>query len=105
MEPVRVGIREFRENLATYLLESSSPVAITRHGDTIGYYIPARRTRSEGDRLALKDAAGRLAAMLADRGVSEDELLQDFKRLRAAKRKYPSPSKGLPKQKPITNSN
>ena len=66
MEPVRVGIREFRENLATYLLESSSPVAITRHGDTIGYYIPARRTRSEGDRLALKEAAGRLAAMLDD---------------------------------------
>src|SRR5205814_5157365 len=79
MEPVRVGIREFRENLATYLLESSSPVAITRHRDTIGYYIPARRTRSEEDRLALKEAAGRLAAMLADRGISEDELLQDFK--------------------------
>jgi PHD/YefM family antitoxin component YafN of YafNO toxin-antitoxin module len=82
MEPVRVGIREFRENLATYLLESSSPVAITRHGDTIGYYIPARRTRSEGDRMALKEAAGRLAAMLAERGISEEELLQDFKRLR-----------------------
>ncbi|HEV2990317.1 MAG TPA: prevent-host-death protein, partial [Candidatus Angelobacter sp.] len=77
----------FRENLATYLLETSSPVAITRHGDTIGYYIPARRSRSEGDRQALKEAAGRLAVILADRGISEDELVQDFKRLRAAKRK------------------
>jgi hypothetical protein len=37
--------------------------------------------------MALKEAAGRLAAMLADRGISEEELLQDFKRLRSAKRK------------------
>ncbi|HEV2960993.1 MAG TPA: prevent-host-death protein [Candidatus Angelobacter sp.] len=87
MEPFRVGIREFRENLASYLLESSSPVAITRHGDTIGYFIPARRTRSQRDRQALKEAAGRLAALLADRGISEEELLQDFKRLRSTKRK------------------
>jgi hypothetical protein len=38
MEPITVGIREFRENLAEYLLESNAPVAITRHGDTIGFY-------------------------------------------------------------------
>lgn len=44
MDPIRVGIRDFRENLATYLLESDSPVAITRHGDTVGYFIPARRS-------------------------------------------------------------
>lgn len=29
MESVKVGIREFRDKLATYLLESESPVAIT----------------------------------------------------------------------------
>jgi PHD/YefM family antitoxin component YafN of YafNO toxin-antitoxin module len=29
-----VGIREFRDKLATYLLESDGPLAITRHGDT-----------------------------------------------------------------------
>ncbi len=33
MEPVTVGIREFRGNLAAHLLESQGPVAITRHGD------------------------------------------------------------------------
>jgi hypothetical protein len=47
MEPITVGIREFRENLAAYLLESDAPAAITRHGDTIGYFIPARHKRSE----------------------------------------------------------
>lgn len=43
MGTLKVGMREFRDNLATYLLESDSPVAITRHGDTVGYFIPARR--------------------------------------------------------------
>jgi len=50
MEAVRVGIREFRDKLASYLLESDAPMAITRHGDTVGYYIPARRKRSEASR-------------------------------------------------------
>ncbi len=87
MQPLKVGIREFREKLSNYLLESSAPVAITRHGDTIGYYIPARRTRSEDERQALKNAADRLAAMLKSKGVSEDEIVRDFKRLRAARKK------------------
>ena len=55
METLKVGIREFREKLASYLLETEVPVAITRHGDTIGYYIPARRKRSEAERTALKE--------------------------------------------------
>jgi len=59
MEAVKVGIREFREKLASYLLEADTPVAITRHGDTVGYYIPARRKRSEAERTALKEAASR----------------------------------------------
>jgi PHD/YefM family antitoxin component YafN of YafNO toxin-antitoxin module len=87
MEPVRVGIREFREKLATYLLESDAPVAITRHGDTVGYYIPARRKRSEEERSALKEAAARLDALLTAKGVTEDELVADFKRWRAGKRR------------------
>ncbi len=87
MDHVTVGIREFRENLATYLLESDTPVAITRHGDTIGYFIPARRKRSETERAALKEAAARLDDLLAAKGVTEDELAADFKRWRAARRK------------------
>jgi hypothetical protein len=46
METLKVGIREFREKLASYLLETDVPVPIPRHGDTIGYYIPARRKRT-----------------------------------------------------------
>jgi PHD/YefM family antitoxin component YafN of YafNO toxin-antitoxin module len=87
METLKVGIREFRDKLASYLLESDVPVAITRHGDTVGYYIPARRKRTEADRAALKEAASRLQAVLAAEGISEDEILKDFKQWRGSKRK------------------
>ena len=79
MEALKVGIREFREKLASYLLESDVPVAITRHGDTVGYYIPARHKRAETERAALKEAASRLQQVLASEGISEDEILADFK--------------------------
>ena len=87
METLKVGIREFREKLATYLLESDKPLAITRHGDTVGYYHPARRTRSEAERSALRQAAGRLQEMLAAEGITEDEVIADFRRWRAGRRK------------------
>jgi len=32
---MKISMREFRENLAGYL-ESSTPFAITRHGETLG---------------------------------------------------------------------
>ena len=63
METLKVGIREFREKLASYLLESDKPLAITRHGDTVGYYLPARRKRSEAERSALRQAAAKLQGM------------------------------------------
>jgi PHD/YefM family antitoxin component YafN of YafNO toxin-antitoxin module len=87
METIKVGIREFRDKLASYLLESESPVAITRHGDTVGYYIPARRKRSEMDRAALREAASRLQEALASEGISEDDIIKDFQRWRRSKRK------------------
>jgi len=86
-ETLRVGIREFRENLASFLLKSDAPIVVTRHGDTVGYYIPARRSRSETERSALKEAAARLQTMLAAEGIPEDEVVRDFRRWRAGKRK------------------
>ena len=87
MGAVTVGIREFRQKLASYVLESDTPVAITRHGDTVGYYIPARRKRSEAERTALKEVASRLQKMLEAEGISEAEIAADFKRWRAGRRR------------------
>jgi PHD/YefM family antitoxin component YafN of YafNO toxin-antitoxin module len=87
MGTLKVGIREFRDKLASYLLESEETVAITRHGDTVGYYIPARRKRTDTERAALKEAASRLQEALAKEGISEEEVLKDFKRSRRRERK------------------
>lgn len=87
MGTLKVGIREFREKLATYLLETDQAVAITRHGDTVGYYIPARRKRTEAERTGLEEAAIHLQQAMAAAGVSEDEIIRDFKRWRHGDRK------------------
>jgi hypothetical protein len=78
MEAIKVGIREFRTKLAHYLLESDVPVAITRHGDTVGYFIPARH-RLDAEREALKEAASRLDEMLVAYGITEDEIIAESK--------------------------
>ena len=78
----RVGVREFREDLAEYL-DSPTPVAITRHGQTVGYYIPARSSEDEQELLALKRAVERLAALLAEHGISEDEVVREFRARRS----------------------
>jgi len=67
MEILKVGIRQFRERLATYLLQTDKPVAITRHGDTVGYYLPARRKRSETERAALEGGGGPTAGAAGSR--------------------------------------
>lgn len=80
-QPRRVGIREFRENL-TGFLESPKPVAITRHGQTIGYYVPARRRPEEEDLEALRRAGEQFATLLEHAGASEEELVSEFKAAR-----------------------
>ncbi len=75
MEQVKVGIREFRNNLSSYLLESEVPVAITRHGDTIGHYVPIpRRNRTAEDRAALRLASEKVKAMMDAAGISEKDI-------------------------------
>jgi len=87
MEAMKVGMREFRDRLATYLLESESPVAITRHGDTVGYFIPARRKRSEADKDALREAATRWQEILNAEGISEEEAVAGFKEWRSKQKR------------------
>jgi antitoxin (DNA-binding transcriptional repressor) of toxin-antitoxin stability system len=81
MQAQKVGIREFRERLAA-LLEAPGPLAITRHGETVGYYIPARRNKDAAELSVLREAAAKLDALLAARGVTEDELVNEFKAAR-----------------------
>lgn len=83
MQAIKVGIREFRTHLPHYLLETGQPVAVTRHGETIGYFIPSRETKTGDDVAALKKAAARLDELLAAKGVSEEELISEFRQRRS----------------------
>ena len=82
MHSSKVGIREFRENLARYL-ESETPVAITRHGATIGVYVPTRPKPSEEDLTALRAAGEKLDQLIQAAGLTEEQLVGDFKELRS----------------------
>ena len=87
METLKVGIREFREKLANYLLQADQIIAVTRHGEVIGYYVPARRKRTQAEREALEEVASRLQEEMVKAGVSEEDIIRDFKKWRKAERK------------------
>ena len=85
METVKVGMREFREKLADYL-ESGTPLAITRHGETLGFYIPAQKRSRKAELDAMRAAAKDLDQMISSWGASEDELMNEYKEIRRAVR-------------------
>jgi hypothetical protein len=80
MVTTKVGIREFRAGLADYIA-SDHPVAVTRHGRTVGFFIPTR-TDLTAEIAALRSAAAQLDAMLPLDDVEIDELVEDYKEVR-----------------------
>jgi antitoxin (DNA-binding transcriptional repressor) of toxin-antitoxin stability system len=89
MQAIKVGIREFRTDLAEFIA-ASTPVAVTRHGQTVGYFIPTQG-QGEADIAALKKASKTLDRLLAEQGVDVEEIVADFKAARrpASTRKKP----------------
>jgi hypothetical protein len=85
MQTTKVGIREFRERLADYL-ESNAPVAITRHGATIGIFVPTRHKPTQADLEALRAAGAKMDELIAAAGTTEEELVADFKQARRPQR-------------------
>ena len=67
METAKVGIREFRAGLADFIA-SDTPVAITRHGQTVGYFIPTHG-QADADLASLRKAAAELDRLLASKSV------------------------------------
>ncbi len=85
METEKIGMREFRDNLAGYL-EAGKPLAITRHGETLGFYIPAQKKSRKAEVEAMRAAAKELDSMIAAWDASENELMQEFKEIRRVSR-------------------
>jgi len=82
----KVGMREFRHQFGEYV-EAGKPLAITKHGRTVGFYIPVRSKPEEADLASLREAGRVLDALMAERGISEDAVVAEFKRLRQEKKR------------------
>ena len=87
-----IGIREFRENLAGYL-EGGKPLAITRHGETLGFFIPAQKRSRKAEIEAMRAAAKDLDSMIAEWSTSEDELMREYKEIQRTSREKKRNSK------------
>ena len=83
----RVGVREFGEQIAQFL-ESATPVAVTRHGET-GYVPTPRKAAQSADLAELRAAADRLAEALA--GLDQEKVGTDFQPMRRRSRASISP--------------
>ncbi len=62
-------------------IEDTKPVAVTRHGQTVGYFIPARG-QNEAELAALKQAAQTLDALLTQHDVDVDAVVAEYKQKR-----------------------
>jgi hypothetical protein len=80
MEATKVGIREFRAGMAEFIA-ASTPVALTRHGQTVGYFIPTQG-QAEADIAALKKASKTLGKLLAARNIDVEAVVTEFKAVR-----------------------
>lgn len=80
METTKVGIREFRSDLAEYIA-SNTPVAVTRHGQTVGFFIPTQG-QVEADIAALKKASKMMDKLLLAQNVDVDSVVAEFKTAR-----------------------
>ena len=91
MDTISVGIREFRAGLAEYI-EQRKPIAVTRHGVTVGVFVPTPRP-SPGDMQALREASAQLQAAMSLSEEEVDAAVADFDGLRkAARQKKKAPS-------------
>ena len=84
LQAIKVGVREFREQIARFL-ESDTPVAVTRRGETLGIYVPTpRKTAKSAEIAELRAAADRLAEALGD--FDEENVVTEFKKMRRRSR-------------------
>jgi antitoxin (DNA-binding transcriptional repressor) of toxin-antitoxin stability system len=71
-----VGVREFRDHATTYL-SGPDPIAITKHGRVIGFYVPLERDEHEVRR-AIARLGESVGTVLEETGLTEDELAALF---------------------------
>ena len=71
-----VGVREFRDHATTYL-SGTEPLAVSKHGQVIGFYIPLERDENVVQRAVVKLGEA-VEQVLHETGMSEEELSRIF---------------------------
>lgn len=71
-----VGVREFRDHATSYL-SGSDPVAVSKHGRVVGFYVPVERDEDEV-KAAVNKLGETVGQVLTDSGLTEDELADLF---------------------------
>ena len=84
MQLKKIGLQEFRSDLEKYI-SVSEPFAVTHHGQTVGYFLPTHKKSEQIE--SLKIAAEKLDRLLIDRGITEDELVKEFRQLQQEEKK------------------
>ena len=77
---VSAGVREFRQGLSDFI-DQSEPVTVTRHGQTVGLFIPVHPDRKAAV-AAYAEAAETANALLIELGMTEDDVVAEFDKLR-----------------------
>lgn len=75
-----VGVREFRAGLSSYI-DAGDAVALTRHGQTVGWFIPTPPV-PQRQRETLKQAGAILDQLLAENSTNPNEILKEYQEAR-----------------------
>jgi len=73
----QVGVREFRDH-ATQYLAGEEVLVVERHGEPIGFYVPAKQRRKEDFARALAELGEEVKKVMEETGLTEEELAQLF---------------------------
>lgn len=87
-----VGLEELRENLSSFI-EGGEAFAITRHGQTLGFFVPAQRPADREAALERLDSVSKeVDELIASWGASEEELMAEISEIRRKERAQRSSS-------------
>ncbi|MEM8830427.1 MAG: type II toxin-antitoxin system Phd/YefM family antitoxin [Cyanobacteria bacterium P01_G01_bin.19] len=80
----RIRLQEFRNDLEKYI-SVGEPFAVTHHSQTVGYFLPTHKKSEQIE--SLKIAAEKLDRLFVDRGITENELVEEFHQLQQEEKK------------------
>lgn len=81
-----IGAHEFHQQFATFIA-SDTPLAITQHGTTVGYYLPHSWKISPEALATARTSADRLEQSLHRQESNSEILIADAQKLRQERKK------------------